>query len=116
MVEPDGLTPIPGGNGSFIKAGLAALSGSNVAFAGMRGFPKQEGIYLFEGGVLSRVAVPRLAKPGPNPAVTDNASYVGYALRRPVSYWTSAAPPRTVDSLPCGTISMRVDASARAKA
>jgi len=38
------------------------------------------------------------------------------ALRRSVSYWTSAAPPRTVDCLPCGTISMRVDASARAKA
>src|SRR5713101_2384151 len=38
------------------------------------------------------------------------------ALRRSASYWTSAAPPRTVDCLLCGTMSMRVDSRARAKA
>lgn len=55
----DSNTPIPNGSGNFVFIFLPALSGGNVAFFGQTGFgPEghQEGIYLFQGGVLSRVA------------------------------------------------------------
>ena len=56
-------TPIPGGIGSFASffGGPPALSGSNIAFWAVgppvqQGIYGQQGIYLFKGSVLSRVA------------------------------------------------------------
>ena len=56
-------TAIPGGSGNFTSLLFPALSGSNVAFLGS-GSSGQEGIYLFDAGVLSRVADLNTAIPG----------------------------------------------------
>ena len=52
----DRNTPIPGESGNFDAFLPPALSGGNVAFLGTGGPLDQRGIYLFEGGGLSRVA------------------------------------------------------------
>jgi hypothetical protein len=56
-------TPIPNGSGPFTRFDPPTLSGGNVAFAGY-GLAGQQGIYLFQGGVLSRVADLNTAIPG----------------------------------------------------
>src|SRR5262245_13600976 len=51
----DQNTAVPAGTGTFTSFGAPALSGDLLAFHGNRG-PEEEGVYLFAGGTLSRVA------------------------------------------------------------
>src|SRR5262245_51128743 len=58
-------TAIPNGTGNFTNFGCCVLSGGNVAFLGDAGFgsSEQEGIYLFNGSALTRVADLNTATP-----------------------------------------------------
>ena len=56
-------TAVPAGSGNFTILGPSALSGRNVVFLG-HGSSGQQGIYLFDGSVLSRVADLNTAIPG----------------------------------------------------
>lgn len=63
-------TPIPGGSGTFTSFNPPVLSGSNVAFDGFGSFGGQEGLYLFESGVLTRVVDRNTPIPGGNGTFT----------------------------------------------
>jgi hypothetical protein len=56
-------TSIPGGSGTFLQVNAPVISGSNVAFEGF-GSSGQQGIYLFDGTMLSKIADLNTAIPG----------------------------------------------------
>ncbi len=72
----DASTAIPGGTGSFIDSnfGSPAIYGTNVAFYG-KGSSGQQGVYLWSGGALSRVADLTTAIPGGSGNFTNFSSY-----------------------------------------
>jgi VCBS repeat protein/FG-GAP repeat protein len=70
----DRSTPIPGGSGNFNTFLPPALSGGNVAFLGTDQSFGQTGIYLFEGGVLNRMADRNTPIPGGSGNFTDASS------------------------------------------
>ena len=72
----DRNTPIPGGSGTFPDFFGAVISGSNVAFAGHTGGGLPNGIYLFNGIVLAKVA----DRNTPVPEGTGNFFAFGYPV------------------------------------
>ena len=56
-------TPIPSGSGNFDSFYNPVISGSNIAFEGY-GLSNQEGIYLFDGFALTKVADRNTPIPG----------------------------------------------------
>lgn len=78
-------TAIPNGVGTFTLFSPPVLSGHNVAFVGTRTTPEQQGVYLFDGSRLGRVADTNTAIPNgagnfghfESPAVSgDNVAFL----------------------------------------
>jgi hypothetical protein len=88
-------TPIPGGSGNFTSTVYAVISNGNVAFRG-EGDSGQEGIYLFNGSVLSKVADLNTPVPGGAgnfifvnvPVIDDNnVAFLGHGTSGQVGFY-----------------------------